>query len=107
VLVTRHVRAIMDGSRTRSHWDSSCLRPGRDSRTLKTGFQYEPVDSIATMATPWTASQSERASKSAVMVAKVPIDFETLPAGSTLRTQAATARLWTSKPPQLTMHYVH
>ena len=34
------------------------------------------------------------------MVAKVLIDFETLPAGSTLRTQATTVRLWTSKPAQ-------
>src|SRR3954453_8387647 len=70
------------------------------SRRLKTGFQYDPVDSIATTLTPWAVSQSERFKRSPVMVAKVLIVLVTLPAGSTLRTQATTVRLWTSSPAQ-------
>src|SRR4051794_14677725 len=67
---------------------------------LKMGSRYEPVDSIATIVTPWAASQSERSRRSRVMVAKVLRLLETLPAGSTLRTQATTVRLWTSSPAQ-------
>src|SRR3954454_7876983 len=70
------------------------------SRRLKTGFQYDPVDSIATTLTPWAVSQSERFNRSPVMVAKVLTFLVTLPAGSTLRTQATTVRLWMSSPAQ-------
>jgi hypothetical protein len=38
---------------------------------LNTGFQYTPVDSMAAWVTPYSASQSARANKSAVMVPKV------------------------------------
>src|SRR5262249_47679196 len=70
------------------------------SRRLKAGFQYDPVDSIATTWTPWAVSQSERFNRSPVMVAKVLRFLVTLPAGSTLRTQATTVRLWMSSPAQ-------
>jgi hypothetical protein len=74
-------------------WALTSTTWNRPSRRLKTGFQYEPVDSLATMATPWAASQSARSSRSRVMVGKVLVFFSTLPAGSTRRTVATTVRL--------------
>jgi hypothetical protein len=62
---------------------------------LNTGFEHEPVDSIAMIVTPWLANQSDRSSRSRVMAAKVSLVRETLPAGSTLWT---VARVLASRP---------
>ena len=71
------------------------------SRMLKIGFQKTPVDSIATWVTPCSASQSDRASRSPVMVAEGLDPLAGLgPWVRPQRTQATTVLLWTSSPAQ-------
>src|SRR5438552_740387 len=56
------LRMCLALARTSSKWPSS---------TCQTGFQYTPLDSMATCVQPWAVSQSLSASNSAVVVPKV------------------------------------
>jgi hypothetical protein len=55
------------------------------------GFQYTPVDSIATCVQPWAVSQSRSATRSAVVVPKVRRSCVT-DEPATMRAQATTVR---------------
>src|SRR5436305_9602381 len=55
---------------------------------------------MAAWVTPRSASQSDRASRSAVMVEKVRTSSDGLPGRSQQRTQTTTLLLWTSIPAQ-------
>src|ERR1700722_2828582 len=70
------------------------------SNTLYTGFQYTPVDSIATCVTPQPWSQVANASKSWVKVPNRRFSFRTFPLPSAHCTQAVTLFLCTSIPQQ-------
>jgi hypothetical protein len=65
---------------------------------LKTGFQKTPVLSSAMCVTPSVSSQSDNASRSAVIVVKVRTCLRTRPSSSVIRTHTTTVRLWTSSP---------
>src|SRR5918996_5907594 len=94
---------------------TSVLRPGRiltwraltnsssnprSSSTYQHGFQYWPVASITTWATPCSVSQSARASRSALKVLKVRTSWQRPPAPSATRTQATSSSLPMSSPAQ-------
>src|SRR5262249_57705737 len=55
---------------------------------------------MATWVTPCSASQSDRANRSRVMVENVRTSSEGLPGRSQQRTQTTTLALWTSMPAQ-------
>src|SRR5918911_3612341 len=65
-----------------------------------TGFQYGPVLSMAAWVTPSAASQSDSASRSAVMVPKVRTVRRACPFSPDTITQATTLFLWMSSPQQ-------
>src|SRR6516165_4623661 len=67
---------------------------------LKIGFQYTPVDSIATWVTPSDESQSDISSSSRVVVPQWRTSCPTLPPALVRRTHASTLSLCTSKPAQ-------
>jgi hypothetical protein len=54
------------------------------------GFQYTPVDSMATWVQPSACNHSRKASSSRVVVPKVRICFFTFPLPSTISRQATT-----------------
>jgi hypothetical protein len=70
------------------------------SRMLCTGFQYEPVLSMATWVTASSASQPTRASSSRVVVPKVRTARSACAPGPGMSRHATTVRLWTSSPAQ-------
>src|SRR4029453_17116406 len=67
-------------------------------KTLYTGFQNTPVDSMATWVTPNSPSHLPRSSRSPVIVPNVRTSFVTCPASSRIRTHATTVFLCTSNP---------
>src|ERR1700744_2880589 len=67
---------------------------------LKIGFQYTPVDSMATCVTPIAASHSAMATSSRVVVPQWRTSCSSLPAALMRRTQASTLSLCTSNPAQ-------
>jgi hypothetical protein len=69
------------------------------ARTCHTGFQYTPVDSIATCVHADAVSQSAKASKPFVGVANVCTWVSAGPAAAN-RTHATTVSLCTSSPAQ-------
>lgn len=75
--------------------------PPATSSTLKTGFQYTPVASIATAVTPAMASQAASCSRSAVIVPNCRTSSTASPVtGSERSTQATTVFVCTSNPAQ-------
>ena len=73
----------------------------RSSRTNQTGFQYDPVASIATSVTPSAANQSAIASNEPVNEENVRVCFRRpRPPGLGVRTQATTSSLPMSIPAQ-------
>jgi hypothetical protein len=67
---------------------------------LYTGFQYDPVLSIAAIVQFDCTNQSINSSSSAVVVPKVRFSRERSRFGSEVRIQAVTLFLWTSNPQQ-------
>src|SRR5580693_625990 len=67
---------------------------------LKIGFQYTPVDSMATCVTPLEQSQSAISTNSRVVVPQWRTSCSTLPTPLIRRMQASTLSLCTSKPAQ-------
>src|SRR5579862_429147 len=67
---------------------------------FQTGFQYTPVDSIATCVTPHSRSQSVIARRSCVKVANRRFSCFFLPFGKAHNTQAVMLLLCTSRPAQ-------
>src|SRR5262249_34861988 len=111
---------LLRNSPCSSSWHNHCaseasvLRPGTfltcaalhktssnsSSSTYQTGFQYTPAASIATCLTPSPSSQSRNASRSLVIVEKVPISSVRFPLRSGTRTHAVTDALCTSSAQQ-------
>src|SRR6202048_5489512 len=67
---------------------------------LKIGFQYTPVDSMATCVTPLEESHAAISTNSRVVVPQWRTSCSTLPPALSRRTQASTLSLCTSKPAQ-------
>ena len=75
------------------------INSNRSSRTVQTGYQYTPVDSITTWVTPPSSSQSRKDSSPFIVVRKVRIVFSRSsgPAPG-VRMHATTVFLCTSRP---------
>jgi hypothetical protein len=89
---------VLDGVRPRPSQTPSTTRRKPVSRILYTGFQYDPVLSIATWLTSASASQSASLSSSRVVVPNVRTSRAGSGPGPGVSRQATTVLLWTSSP---------
>src|SRR6266568_4587424 len=79
----------------------------RFSRRLNSGFQYTPVDSMATCVAPCSSSQSLSTNKSAVIVPKLRTSLRGVPFELGVIMHATTSFLWISSPQTPLVQNVH